>query len=443
MKQKLSFLLTGILFVCFSLLWTACDENDENSLVNIDMQKTGNIQFSLSKTTLVDDVSKVTAILTKTGYSAIKQDLVITGKTASGRIDDIPAGTWQLLVEAKDTNEVVLYRGKADVEIIGGKITYVNIHLAVVSSVGNMVINVTWDQTLGINWTKHPGNPVLTSDPVGIWDSAFTTLATVIHDGINYKMWYSGHNGTSYRIGLATSSDGVNWTKYSGNPVLDTGGAGEWDSSNVFFPNVIFDGTEYKMWYGGNTKIDELEVGYATSPDGINWTKYSGNPVLKSGAEGTWDDLAIISPSVIYDGQIYKMWYSGDPGNSERQIGYATSPDGVNWEKYPGNPVMSQTADAWDSFSVDGPSVIFDGIKYKMWYDGSNLINRRIGYATSPDGVTWTKYSGNPVLDIGGAGEWDSKSINYPMVLFDQNKYKIWYTGYDLQGYAIGYATSP
>lgn len=440
MSKRIS-LLTGFVMLLVTLFITNCKDNG-SSPVEVEMKKTGGVQFSLKKTAEVENVSTVSAILTRFGYASVKKDLAISGQTASGNVDDIPIGIWQLLVEAKDTNKTVLYRGNAIVEIKGNKLTYVSINLSAVSSVGNLAINVNWIQSDGIVWAKYPNNPMLINGAAGTWESKNVEAPFVLFDGTEYKMWYAGFDGTKLRIGLATSSDGINWTKYSGNPVLDTGSQGDWDQNNAFSPVVIYDGSKYKMWYAGSNDTN-VRIGMATSSDGISWTKHSENPVLYDGGAGAWDDASIMTRAVIFDGENYKMWYSGDNGNLETQIGYAVSPDGVNWIKYSGNPVMSQTPGTWDSFSVRVPFVIYDGTEYKMWYDGSNKFTRHIGYASSPDGISWTKYSGNPVLLVGSSGTWDWKSIYYPAVLFDQNRYKMWYTGYNSDKYIIGYATSP
>ena len=48
-------------------------------------------------------------------------------------------------------------------------------------------------------------------------------LPCVVRDGDEYKLWCSGYDGKTWRIGLATSRDGINWTKDHRNPVLVTG----------------------------------------------------------------------------------------------------------------------------------------------------------------------------------------------------------------------------
>ena len=61
------------------------------------------------------------------------------------------------------------------------------------------------------------------------------------------------------------------------------------------------------------------------------WEKYPGNPVLDLGASGTWDDSGVGGPVVLFDGTDYQMWYHGFDGSNSR-IGYATSTDGIAWE---------------------------------------------------------------------------------------------------------------
>lgn len=125
---------------------------------------------------------------------------------------------------------------------------------------------------------------------------------------------------------LATNALGqTKWTKYEGNPIaLDPGAPGEWDDTYAVSGPILFDDGIYKMWYGGGDDVCTFRTGYATSDDGITWTKYEGNPVLDLGASGEWDEHNVIAASVLFENGIYKMWYSGEDGSNTR-IGYATS----------------------------------------------------------------------------------------------------------------------
>ncbi|MFA8343188.1 MAG: hypothetical protein ACEPO8_09500 [Rhodothermaceae bacterium] len=441
MKTKYSILISMLLTLAFVFFSGCSNEENINSPISLELEKTGNINFSLNKTSTTENIDTVTAILTRSGYLAIEQDLAMTNNGAQSTINDIATGLWQLLVEAKNNEGAVLYRGKTNVEIKGNQITYVDINLASISATGDLSINVSWRIPEGINWTKYANNPIVIPGTTGSWESKYTNSPSVIFDGTLYKMWYTGFDGTNYRIGYATSSDGINWIKYTSNPVLDIGNTGAWDSKRVLSPTVIYDGIEYKMWYSGSADDGTYRIGYATSPDGISWTKHSGNPILTSGAAGSWDSYYVSGPTVLYDGNNYKMWFSGyDEQNIK--IGYATSSDGINWNKYSGNPVMSNDpGNSWEAIHVDGPTVLFDGKNYKMWYSGFGTTSYKIGYASSADGINWTRSSENPVLDLGNSGTWDNTHVFYPTVLYDGIKLRMWYHGSSGTSYSIGYAT--
>ena len=85
------------------------------------------------------------------------------------------------------------------------------------------------------------------------------------------------------------------------------------------------------MWYGGGDSISvgakfayKGSIGYATSPDGVTWTKFVDNPVLVAGSLGEWDEFQVIIPEVIYEGSTYHMWYNGLNNNFfPFRIGYA------------------------------------------------------------------------------------------------------------------------
>ena len=294
-------------------------------------------------------------------------------------------------------------------------------------------------------WTKYEGNPVLNIGSAGEWDDAGVFSPSVLTNGYTYQMWYSGLDGIKSRTGYATSTDGVNWTKDTLNPVLDVGSPGSWDDEEVLLASVLFDGSIYHMWYSGFDGI-KLRIGYATSTDGVNWTKDTLNPVLDVGSPGTWDDEDVVGCYVLFDGTIFHMWYSGNDGSFYR-IGYATSPNGVSWTKDTLNPILD-VGDAWgwDRLRVQHPRVVTDGTTYHMWYSGGVNFDSRIGHATSPDGVSWTKDTHiNYVLNWGNIGSWDDDGVATPFVVFDSSisSYKMWYTGDDGSDIVrIGYATS-
>jgi predicted GH43/DUF377 family glycosyl hydrolase len=232
----------------------------------------------------------------------------------------------------------------------------------------------------------------------------------------------------------------TSWEKDPNNPVLPRGTAGAWDDVAVGSPSVIYDGALYHMWYNGSDG-SSTNIGYASSPDKINWEKHTA-PVLENGPGGSWDDLFILHPSVYFDGTNYHMWYTGSNG-SVAQIGYATSPDSINWAKHSGNPVFTPgESGEWDDQFVAEPDVLFiDGV-FHLWYGGTDGIYRQTGHATSLDGITWDRDELNPVLKVGEVGSWDNFESAQPSVLYDGTNYRMFYSGGPSLGWKIGYAFS-
>ncbi len=235
----------------------------------------------------------------------------------------------------------------------------------------------------------------------------------------------------------------VHWTKYENNPVMVPGASGDWDEEFISPGSVIYHDSTYHMWYwGGNMEIGNYLIGHAISPDGITWTKDTNNPVLDPGPEGSWDSTGVSDPTVIFNDSIFHMWYTGH-GIDDR-IGHATSPDGITWTKDTNNPVLEWGPDGdWDDQWVSQPEVIFNGNEYHMWYTGYNGIGdqNRIGHATSPDGITWMKDPLNPVISY-EAGSWDYPQVRFPKVVLDTSKYHMWYSGGRFALWQKGYATS-
>lgn len=278
-------------------------------------------------------------------------------------------------------------------------------------------------------------NPVLSPGMAVMWDGAGVSDPAVIYAGGNYKMYYSGtdNNGDS-AIGLATSPDGIAWTKV-GKLFSNLTSCSE---NGARAGTVLFDGGVYKMWFQGRGADGAWRVCYATSPNGMTWTG-NATPVLSRGASGAWDSAWVRNPTVLLDGSAYHLWYTGSQG-STTQIGHATSPDGIAWTKA-ANPVLVYgPIAAWDWLGSYAPSVVKAGSEFVMFYSGAALPPKwSTGYALSTDGVNWQRAA--RIIPQGKPGEFDELSAEYSAVLLESGKYRFWYSGLsatDVQ--SIGYA---
>ena len=126
--------------------------------------------------------------------------------------------------------------------------------------------------TDGIHWEKN-GEPVLIPD-----DKEYQIgVSSVIKHNSTYFMYYSVRHYPYYSISLATSIDGVHWTKYENNPILIV--TEDWEGTGIYGPSVIFDQNHFEMVY---MNADANAFGFAVSEDGINWTK-NNSPIFTAG----------------------------------------------------------------------------------------------------------------------------------------------------------------
>jgi len=197
------------------------------------------------------------------------------------------------------------------------------------------------------------------------------------------------------------------------------------------------------MWYTGGDGLAHYYIGHATSTDRINWTKDTANPVLITGPENWESDWVAVS-YVIFESDTFHMWYEGS-AYGLTYIGYATAtnPNGQNWTKDTlHNPVLSPAPGNWDYPRVENANIASYNNKLFMFYNGGSDENQDIGFSTSTDKVNWYK-DRNPCLVRGNNGEWDDWSIVASYVLYANGEYKMWYTGYANSTQAkIGLATS-
>ena len=197
---------------------------------------------------------------------------------------------------------------------------------------------------------------------------------------------------------------------------------------NVYAPDVIWDGSVFKMWYGGQGKDGNDRISYAESTDGQIWLRKG--VVLK-------DDLAnhVNDPSVVTVNGKYFMYYTRTEKDVIDRIDLAISSDGRKWDQK-GNVIVSGPEGTWDALSVGRPSVVFHDGQFKMWYDGrkdfppgapvkgvptSSTSSRSVGYATSEDGFRWVRHKDNPVFGH-DAGAVDVKRLQDQFIMFYESR---------------------
>ena len=155
----------------------------------------------------------------------------------------------------------------------------------------------------------------------------------------------------------------------------------------------------YKMWYAALGKRRSklaFRMGYATSKDGLHWQS-SSDPVLEP-EEGAWDDAVISHVEVVADPRTgYHLFDFGASAKDYELaehyhatmvpggIGHAYSIDGLSWQR-DANPVLDVLPNSPEAWMVGGPSALIENNIVKLWYFCSPVHNTykfRIGLATA------------------------------------------------------------
>jgi len=275
-------------------------------------------------------------------------------------------------------------------------------------------------------WRKFPQNPVL--DVVeGTWEEGIVGDPWVlVEDGV-LKMWYYACGQGKCQTGLAVSPDGVRWERHPSNPVIRA--ESDFDRRCASKVTVVKRRDIYHAWYGADDG-KERTIAYATSRDGINWEKHGVVLRPEMDFEGKFLDC----PSALWDEErkVWRMWYSAGqviPGEPH-VICYAESRDGRNWRKHPGNPILVPSGDgSWFGRALGGCQVLKVEGGYLMFLNAFDERGiSRAGYATSPDGLSWS-ISPSPLIDLGKKGEFDDAMVFRPHGVFVKGVWMIWYNG--------------
>ncbi|HEX4590122.1 MAG TPA: hypothetical protein VH120_09355 [Gemmataceae bacterium] len=238
-------------------------------------------------------------------------------------------------------------------------------------------------------------------------------------------MWFSWRPRKS--IALVESRDGIEWSR----PIIVLGPNAKTDwEKDINRPVVVKNGDLYQMWYTGQAR-GKSWIGYATSKDGRTWRRESDQPVLSAALP--WEKVAVICPHVIYDheAKLYRMWFSGGEQNEPNAIGYATSVDGLKWTKHSDNPVFRpDPTNAWEKDRVTGCQVARCKDGFLMFYIGfRDETHAQIGLARSKDGITdWKRHPANPIIRP-GPQKWDHDAVYKPFAILDGTRWLLWYNG--------------
>lgn len=225
-----------------------------------------------------------------------------------------------------------------------------------------------------------------------------------------------------------------------GAPLVEPGPAGAFDDCGLNPSSIVTIGGVHHLYYIGYQRSVVspylLFSGVATSSDGVTFERYSNVPVL----ERTSDEYIIRSaPTVIEEDGGYRAWYVSASGWEKMTRGifagrvmpvyvirHARSADGLKWTADPGICIGPQSD---DEFGFGRPWVVRNGSGYRIYYSRrTRSTPYRIGCAESEDGLHWVRKDADVRMDVSETG-WDSEMICYAAVITTKYGTTMFYNG--------------
>ena len=232
----------------------------------------------------------------------------------------------------------------------------------------------------GITFTAQP-------DPVLQVPDAYSPA--VFSSPAGLSMTYAVGNN----ISLAASADGNAFSAVGNQPVMSTGQCA-YCGRQLGFPNIFPDllagapdggSPPLLMFFSAIDMNGAVSIGRASgSPDGTTWTPEPA-PILSGDLSG---EAVLLSPRVLVDGTVYKMWYSFARRVDVKLCLGANGTQGTCPVGFLCQNSVCTSADSNDTFSP--------------FCEVGSTVN--VGYATSSDGFFWTKSISNPVIDVEQVG---------------------------------------
>jgi len=241
-----------------------------------------------------------------------------------------------------------------------------------------------------LSWTLDPTAPVLTVTS-GQWDQGGNETPAVVYFNGQYHMFWTGYpdawpalNAANFRIGHATSADGIAWTKDAGPLVGPSGAAGTFDQSVVAEPGpVVFDNKLYLYFsaagYDAGLATSLQVIGVMTSTDGTTWSApavaFKPDQTLYPRASN-W--VGYSTPNaVVIDGKVHVFVDVANDGSGTWEqvaLQHAVSADGLTGWTQDTAPLRRNSDFAWTVREIRSPGALLDGTTLRLFFAGDNYL---------------------------------------------------------------------
>jgi len=205
------------------------------------------------------------------------------------------------------------------------------------------------------------------------------------------------------------------WARLSVDPIVSPKGDG-FESAGTFNPSVVKKDGKFVMLYRAQDRKGTSALGYATSDDGIHFTRRP-EPVMVS--EAPYEKGGgVEDPRLQKIGDTYYLTYTGynnvdgaAADKKDAQLCLATSADLVHWQRQ--GVIMPSFKGKWNVKWTKSGAIVPEKIngKYWMYYlADAEGKDTQMGVASSDDLLHWTEALDHPIL-ASRPGSFDSQVV--------------------------------
>ena len=264
----------------------------------------------------------------------------------------------------------------------------------------------------------------------------------LLEDRVRVYFAARNRNGKSYPVFIDVARhDPTRVLRIREEPVMGYGPPGSFDDEGIMPACVVTQENAVWMYYSGWNRRQTVPyhntAGIAVSHDGGEtfFRMYDG-PILERTLH---EPYMAVTPWVIRLESRWQMWYVSGTGwrlvegayEPVYAIKYADSQDGIVWKRENTLAIPQRHP----AEACAHPTVLIRAGRYHMWFcyrdshdfrDGAGSY--RIGYASSIDGLAWTRNDALAGIRKSEEG-WDAAMLCYPSILEMDGRLLMFYNG--------------
>jgi predicted GH43/DUF377 family glycosyl hydrolase len=300
-------------------------------------------------------------------------------------------------------------------------------------------------------WSRLSETPIISPEGNGFESAGTFNPSVVKYNGEFVMLYRAQDTDGTSRLGFATSKDGIHFVRrpkpvFVPETPYEKGGGVEDPRIVKVGETFYMTYTGYNNVDGAGSNKKDAQLCLATSPDLMHWERKG---IIFPAYRGRWNVKWTKSGAILTEkiNDKYWMYFLGDAKDHEQQMGVAYSTDLIHWTEALDHPILSSRPGMFDATVVEpGPPPLLTPQGIFLVYNGANdksVYSTGWVFFDKTDPTKVLARADHPVFSP--RREWE-KVGQVPNVVFvkglvrDGNRWLFYYGGADKY---IGVASAP